>query len=133
LPTLSEEILKLATPDPTSVFVPNTVLPSRNVTTPVGAPTEPAAATTFAVNVTLCPLRAGSTLEVSIVTVWALAGVVAGNTVTVTGAEVEPRCVVSPEKTAVSTCVPTAKFAPALAGQLADGATGIVQIFAVPS
>jgi hypothetical protein len=72
------------------------MLPSRKVTTPVGAATEPAAATTFAVNVTLCPLAAGSTLEVSIVTVCAFVNAT-GSTTTVTGADVEPRCVVSPE------------------------------------
>jgi hypothetical protein len=72
------------------------VLPSRNVITPVGAATEPTAATTFAVNVTLWPLVAGSTLEVSIVTVCAFV-TVTGSTTTVTAAEVEPKCVVSPE------------------------------------
>jgi hypothetical protein len=97
LPTLREEILKLATPEPTRLFVPSTVLASINVTIPVGAAIEPVAPTTFAVNVTLCPLVAGSKLEVSIVTVVALVGLATGNTVTVTGAEVEPRCVASPE------------------------------------
>ena len=55
-----------------------------------------AAATTFAVKVTLCPLTAGSTLEVRIVTVCAFV-VVAGSTVRLTGAEIELKCVVSPE------------------------------------
>jgi hypothetical protein len=89
-------VLKLATPDPTSVFVPNTVLPAKNVTTPVGAAIEAPLATTLAVKVTLCPLVAGSTLEVNIVTVCTLV-VVTGSTTTVTAAEVEPKCVASPE------------------------------------
>jgi hypothetical protein len=51
----------------------------------------------FAVNVTLCPLVAGSTLEVSIVIVCTFAAAAAGSTTTVTAADVEPRCVASPE------------------------------------
>jgi hypothetical protein len=70
------------------------VLPSKKVTTPVGIAAEPAA-TTFAVNVTLCPLVAGSRLDVSIVVVSALVAI--DTTTTVTGAEVEGRCVASPE------------------------------------
>ena len=96
LPTASEDVLKLATPEPTSVFVPRTVFPSRNVTTPVGGVVDDPVAITLAVNVTLCPLVTGFALEVSIVTVCAfVAG--KGSTTTVTAAEVEPRCVVSPE------------------------------------
>ncbi len=56
-PHPKREVLKLATPEPTKVLVPSTVLPSRNVTTPVGAAIEAPLATTLAVKVTLCPTR----------------------------------------------------------------------------
>jgi hypothetical protein len=59
--------------------------------------------------------------------------VASGNTVTVTGAEVDPRCVASPEYAAVSVCVPTVNPEPALGGQLDACVTAIVQIFVVPS
>jgi hypothetical protein len=55
--TASEVVAKVATPLPFTTPVPREVVPSRNVTVPVGVP--PAVLETVAVNVTDCPPRDG--------------------------------------------------------------------------
>src|SRR2546428_14153245 len=66
----------------TSVAVPSTVAPSRNVTVPVGTP---AAEVTVAFRVTACPVVEGFGVEVRVVVVAAAAGAF---TIWVTAAEV---------------------------------------------
>ena len=61
-------MLKVARPEPFSGAIPRTVLPSRNVTAPIGTSDWPAV-TTLAVKVTLCPVVAGFAFDASIVTV----------------------------------------------------------------
>ena len=51
----------------TSVAVPSTVAPSRNVMMPVGTPVAGATALTVAVNVTACPVVEGFGVEVRLV------------------------------------------------------------------
>jgi hypothetical protein len=73
---LSDEVLKLAVPPP-SVPVPKVVVPSLNVTVPVGVPAPGDTGATVAVNVTDWPKTAGFAEEVTLVvvavwlTVWA--------------------------------------------------------------
>jgi hypothetical protein len=63
VPTLSADVLKVATPLALSVPVPSGVAPSRNVTGPVGVPVPDA------VTVTAWPKVDGLTLEASVVVV----------------------------------------------------------------
>ncbi len=62
---------KVATPV-LSVAVPSRVLPSRNVTMPVGVPVAGATGVTVAVNVTIWPDTLGLALLVNVVAVFAL-------------------------------------------------------------
>src|SRR3989449_8669939 len=69
----------------TSVAVPSTVAPSRNVTVPVGTPTAGATALTVALRVTACPTAEGLGVEARVVLV------LPGLTVWITIAEVLAR------------------------------------------
>jgi len=101
-PTLSEVVMNVAVPEPFSVFVPSAVVPSLNVTVPVGVPeTRPF---TTAVNVTDPPENAGFVLDVSAVVVFCC-------TTCVNTAEVLGRLFASPPYAAVIMCEPTAKVA----------------------
>ena len=94
-PTASVEVENVAWPA-LSVPVPSVVVPSRNVTEPVGVPT----AVTVAVKVTACPAVEGFSEEATAVVVgWPI-------TVCVSAVEVLPANVVSPEYLAVIECVP---------------------------
>src|SRR5881397_1007664 len=86
----------------TSVAVPSTVAPSRNVTVPVGTA---AAEVTVALSVTACPVVDGFGVEVRVVVVAAAAGAF---TTWFTVAEVLAANVALPPYAAVSGCVPTA-------------------------
>jgi hypothetical protein len=55
MPTASEVVEKVATPDEFSVSVPRLVVPSRKVTVPVGV-LVPEDAVTVSVRVRLCPV-----------------------------------------------------------------------------
>src|SRR2546422_10782318 len=66
----------------TSVTVPSTVAPSRNVTVPVGTPTAGPTALTVALRVTACPTAEGLGVEARVVLV------LPGLTVWITIAEV---------------------------------------------
>jgi hypothetical protein len=55
VPTAKVVMARVATPDPFNVPVPRDVVPSRNVTVPVGTVVSPLGPTTVAVRVTLCP------------------------------------------------------------------------------
>src|SRR5438876_418616 len=59
VPTVSDEVAKLAWPEPLSDAVPRMLAPSLKVTVPVGVPTPRATAATVAVNVTDCPETEG--------------------------------------------------------------------------
>jgi len=61
--------MNVANPAPSSVPVPSTAPPSRNVTVPVGCVIDCPDFTTVAVKITLCPLTAGSRFDASIVIV----------------------------------------------------------------
>src|SRR2546425_1198267 len=86
----------------TSVAVPSTVAPSRNVTVPVGTP---AAEVTVAVRVTACPVVEGFGVEVKVVVVAAAAGAF---TTWVTTAEGLAAKVALPPYAAVSGWLPAA-------------------------
>jgi hypothetical protein len=86
----------------TSVTVPSTFAPSRNVTVPVGTPV---AAVTVALRLTACPVVEGFGVEVRVVVVAAAPGAF---TAWVTTAEVLGRNVALPPYSAVSGRVPTA-------------------------
>jgi hypothetical protein len=64
-------VVKVAVP-PDSVPVPRVVVPSRNVTVPLGLPAPGAVTVTVAVKVTLCPKTDGLTDEATVVVVLAL-------------------------------------------------------------
>ena len=66
MPIASDEIANVAAP-PLSVPVPRVVLPSLNVTVPVGVPLAGAAAATVAVNVTDWPKTDGFDEDVTAV------------------------------------------------------------------
>ena len=90
-------VAKLAVPVASSGPVPSSAVPSRNVTTPVGAAV--AAPDTFAVNTRFAPATAGfalapSTMLEDCTINWLIPG------------EVESAWFVSPEYIAVSVCVP---------------------------
>jgi len=68
-PTLRSVVLKVATPVALIVPVPSVVVPSRNVTVPVGVPEPGASAATVAVKVSDWPKEPGLALEVSEVVV----------------------------------------------------------------
>src|SRR5271169_6059401 len=76
VPTDSAEVLKLASPEPFSVAVPSTFVPSSKVTVPVGVPEPGAFAVTVVVNVIDWPKSDGLTevdteaLLASSLTVW---------------------------------------------------------------
>src|SRR5580693_1455842 len=76
VPTEREEVLNVATPEPFSVAVPNTFVPSSKVTVPVGVPDPGAFAATVVVKVIDWPKSEGFTeldaevLLASSLTVW---------------------------------------------------------------
>jgi hypothetical protein len=65
--TEREEVGNVATPAPLSVAVPNVLVPSLNVTVPVGVPEAGLVAVTVAVNVTDWPKTDGLADEVRVV------------------------------------------------------------------
>ena len=67
--TLSDDVAKVATPEPLRATVPSTVAPSENVTLPAGVPP---AEVTVAVKVTDCPEVDGLSDDVSAVEVEAV-------------------------------------------------------------
>ncbi len=67
--TESDEVLKVATPDPFKVPVPSVAAPSLKVTVPVGVPEPGATAATVAMNVTDWLNTEGFADEVSAVVV----------------------------------------------------------------
>jgi hypothetical protein len=71
LAAASELVVNVAVP-PDRVLVPSVVLPSLNVTVPVGLPAPGAETATVAVKVTLCPTTDGLSDEVTVVVVLAL-------------------------------------------------------------
>lgn len=113
------EMDSVAVPSEVSVPVPSTLVPSRKRADPEGVPCAPC---TTAVKVTFCPQRA------ELVVVAMLVVVESCNTVTLAAFEVEPECSASPEYTAVTMCVPAAKFAPALVGHVASTAVEMTQM-----
>jgi len=70
LPLLSVDVLKVAVPLPSRVAVPSVVLPSLQLTVPLGV--TPVDEVTLAVNVTSCPTLDGFGDEPSTVVVEAL-------------------------------------------------------------
>jgi hypothetical protein len=64
-------VLNVTCPEPFSAPVPTVVLPSLNVTVPLGVPLPGESAVTVAVNVTDCPKDEGFALEASAVAVLA--------------------------------------------------------------
>ncbi len=58
-PSASAAVLKVATPDASSVPVPRTAEPSAKVTVPVGTPAPAPSRATVAVSVTASPMTAG--------------------------------------------------------------------------
>jgi hypothetical protein len=104
IPTASELVAYVATPDPFSVPVPSVIVPSRNVTVPVGT-AVPDAGVTVAVNVILVPLAAVVDEAVSAVLV--PTGTVTAETTTVTAADVLPLKFESAPYTAVTLSEPT--------------------------
>src|ERR1700683_1825264 len=101
VPTEREEMLKLATPEPFSVAVPSTVVPSSKVTVPVGVPEPGALAVTVVVNVTDWPKSDGFVDELTLVLV------PSSPTVWLTAGDVLPVKSLSPPYTTVIECVPT--------------------------
>ena len=99
VPTNSVDVAKVATALPCNVPVPSTVVPSRNVTVPVGVLEVPDVI--VALNVTAAPLEAEAAelTNAAVVAVFAMASV---NT-----AEALPAKVALPEYLAVIECVPT--------------------------
>ena len=93
-----DETLNTACPDAFSVPVPMLVLPSKNVTVPVGTPPAPE---TVAVKVTVCPQRRGISDEARVVVV------AARFTVCVSAADVLDPKLALPLYTAVMLWLPT--------------------------
>jgi hypothetical protein len=90
-PTARDEVEYVAWPVPFNVPVPSVVVPSLNVTVPVGTPV-PEAGVTFAVNVTLVPATGDveeALIEVEVATV-------AVFTTRLTAFEVEEALMLSP-------------------------------------
>jgi hypothetical protein len=69
VPTVSEEVEKVATPLLFTELAPSAVVPSQKVTVPVGAPVPGAIALTVAVSVTVAPRTEGFTSAVSAIAV----------------------------------------------------------------
>ena len=67
VPTDSAEVLNVATPEPFSVAVPRTFVPSSKVTVPVGVPEPGALALTVVVNVIDWPKSEGFADELTLV------------------------------------------------------------------
>jgi hypothetical protein len=91
IPTARFEVVNVATPEPFSVPVPSVLVPSMNVTVPVGV-VPPVGGTTVAVNVTLLPTVMLLAVVISVVVLVPIAAV----TVTITAVEVLPAKLVSP-------------------------------------
>jgi hypothetical protein len=91
VPAARVVVVSVATPTALRVAVPRLVVPSRNVTVPVGT-LVPDCGETVAVKVTLCPLLMVVAEEVRTVLVGAAAEVM----VTLTGGEVELASLESP-------------------------------------
>ena len=72
VPMLKVEILKTALPDEFKVMLDSDLIPSRNVTVPVGVPAPGATAVTVAVNDTVVPESAGFSDDTSAVELFAL-------------------------------------------------------------
>ena len=72
VPTERDAVLRLATPEPFSVAVPSTVVPSSKVTVPVGVPEPGALAVTVVVKVTDWPKSDGFVDELTLVPVASL-------------------------------------------------------------
>ena len=70
-PSTNAEVVNVACPEPFSVPVPSVVVPSLNVTVPVGVPEPGEAAATVAVKVTDCPTTDGFEEEPKLVVVLA--------------------------------------------------------------
>jgi hypothetical protein len=102
MPTVSVDVVKVATAPPFSVPLPSVVVPSRKVTVPVGAPDV--VDVIVAVNVTGAPLDAEAAELTNTVVVAAGATAVI---VSVSAAEVLLAKVALPEYLAVIVCVPT--------------------------
>ena len=97
VPAARLDVVKAATP-PLSDGVPRTVVPSVNVTMPVGF--VPDCGVTVAVKITGCPVLEGLRLEITAVLVPDLL------TTCVNGDDVLIRKFVSPPYTAVIVCIP---------------------------
>lgn len=69
LPMLKDDVVNEACPVGSSWTVANTVVPSLNVTEPVGVPGAAFVAVTVAVNMTDCPKLDGLTDELTVVEV----------------------------------------------------------------
>jgi hypothetical protein len=106
LPPVNVDTVVTAAP-PESVAVPMTVLPSLNVTVPVGVPV-PELGLTTALRVTDCPYTDGFKFDVSTVVV--TAGPVGALTVCVIADELLPEKFVAPPYDAVSECAPAVKL-----------------------
>ncbi len=100
VPWASAAVVNVAWPAASSGPVPSVVVPSMNVTVPVGVPGE--TLVTVAVNVTDCPVTDGLGAETRAVVVGA------ETTFWPTPAEVLPAKVESPAYVAVMVCRPTA-------------------------
>src|SRR5580658_2184914 len=101
VPTDSDEVLRVPTPEPFNVAVPRTVVPSSKVTVPVGVPDPGALAVTVVVNVTDWPKSEGLADELTLVLV------PSSPTVWLTADDVLPVKSLSPPYTTVIECVPT--------------------------
>jgi hypothetical protein len=99
VPTVSVEVVKVATPLPFNVPAPSAVIPSRNVSVPLGVPGL--LDVIVAVNVTGAPLDAEAPELTS------TAVVAAGVMVSVTAVELLAVKLESPPYAAVMECVPT--------------------------
>ena len=88
VPTLNVLVEYVATPELFSVPVPRVLVPSRNMTVPVGAVVLPEGPATVAVNVTFCPAFAVAAEVASVVAVLAATG--CAFTTSVTADEVLP-------------------------------------------
>lgn len=74
VPAARVDVLKLAVPVLSRVFVPRMMLSSRNVIVSVGGSGDCGVFITLAVKVMVCPLTAGFALDASVVVVVAWAG-----------------------------------------------------------
>jgi hypothetical protein len=97
--------VKVATPEPFTLFVACGVPSIVNVTVPVGTPDAGGAAATVAVKVTDCPNTEGFTEEVTLVVV------LAWLTVCVKSGDVLPLKLLLPLYSAVTVCAPSANDA----------------------